>query len=101
MHLIHSPHLRLINHLFRLRMRMQTPFQPFNLSQKPSIALPYDKLSFLFALPLQSSFLLRARKLALRTGVSRSRRVSQLAPLLLLLRVDIFGDFVGEDVFFE
>jgi hypothetical protein len=33
--------------------------------------------------------------------VSRSRRVSQLAPLLLLLRVDIFGDFVGEDVFFE
>lgn len=82
MHFIHSPRLSLLNHLFRLQVRVQAAFQALNLSHKATIALPYHELSLLFPLSIKSGFLLRSHELALRASMTGSR-VSQLSPLLL------------------
>lgn len=96
MHLINSLYISLLNHLFRLQVRIQASFQALYLAQEPTIALPYHELSLLFPLSFKPSFLLRPRKLTLRAGMSRSR-VPQLSPLLQrcaeLFR--IYFDFVG------
>jgi hypothetical protein len=72
-HLINSPYICLLDHLFRLQVRVQAAFQAFYLAQEPTVTFSYHKLSLLFALPFKSSLLLRPRKLALRAGMSRSR----------------------------
>jgi hypothetical protein len=81
-HLINSPYISLLDHLFGLQVRIQAALQALYLAQEPTVALPYYKLSLLFPLSFKSSLLLRPRKLALWAGMSRSR-VSQLSPLLL------------------
>jgi hypothetical protein len=81
-HLINSPYISLLNHLFRLQVRVQAAFQALYLAQEPTVAFSYHKFSLLFPLSFKSSLLLRPRKLALRAGVSHAR-VPQLSPLLL------------------
>lgn len=81
MHLIHSLYISLFDHLFSLQVRIQAGFQTLYLAQETAVAFPYHKLSLLFALSFKPNLLLRPRKLALRTGMSRPR-VPQLSPLL-------------------